>query len=376
MPPPALVGRAKLLDAFSITLARAKAGRPARSLLTTGLRGVGKTVLLNRFAQVAEDAGFRVAFMEASDDGSFIALLAQRTRRIILELDRLGALSEAVKRAMRVFKSFTVQFGFQGLSLAIDVDPEPGRADSGDLASDLEDLFVAVGEAARDRKTGALFAIDELQYLSERELAALIMAVHRTTQLQLPVVVVGAGLPSLPALAGEAKSYAERLFDFPQVDRLLPPDAAQAITEPAEHEDVEFDAGAVARIVAATHGYPYFIQEWAYHVWNEAPASPVTLADVERTEPHVIVHLDESFFRVRFDRLTTTERKYLRAMAELGPGPHRSGDIAALYGAKVESLAPIRSTLIRKGMIYSPAHGDTAFTVPLFDEFMRRAMAP
>jgi len=374
MPPPALVGRRELLEAFAVTLARAQAGRPVRGLIATGLRGVGKTVLLNRFDRIAGEGGCQVAFMEASDDGSFVALLAHRVRQIILELDRLGALSEAAKRAMRVFKSFTVRFGAEGLAFSVDVDPEPGRGDSGDLSSDLQDLFIAVGEAARERHTGVLFAIDELQYLKERELAALIMAVHRTTQLQLPVVLVGAGLPSLPSLAGEARSYAERLFEFPQVDRLAPHDAAQAILEPAHNEGIEFDADAVARIVAMTHGYPYFIQEWAYHVWNQAPASPITRDDVERTQPKVLAHLDESFFRVRFDRLTRKERQYLRAMAELGPGPHRSGDIAELYGAKVESLAPMRGTLIHKGMIYSPGHGDTAFTVPLFDEFMRRAI--
>jgi len=375
MPPPALVGRQELLDAFSVTLARAQAGRTVKSLLATGLRGVGKTVLLNRFDRIAQKAGFKVGFMEASDDGSFLILLANRVRQVILELDRLGAISEAAKRALRVFKSFTVRLGAEGLAFSVDVDPERGSADSGDLSSDLQDLFVAVGEAAQDRRTGVLFAIDEMQYLEERELAALIMAVHRTTQLQLPIVIVGAGLPSLPSLAGEAKSYAERLFDFPQVDRLAPADATQAIVEPARGEHIEFSPDAVARIVAVTHGYPYFIQEWAYQVWNEAPASPITLADVERTEPRVVAHLDESFFRVRFDRLTPKERQYLRAMAELGPGPHRSGDIAATYGAKVESLAPMRGTLIHKGMIYSPAHGDTAFTVPLFDEFMRRVMA-
>jgi hypothetical protein len=374
MPPPALAGRRELLEAFGVTLARAQAGRPVRSLLATGLRGVGKTVLLNRFDRIAAEAGFKVGFMEASDDGSFLLLLANRVRQVILDLDRLGALSEAAKRALRVFKSFAIRFGAEGLAFSVDVDPEVGRGDSGELSSDLQDLFVAVGEAARDRRTGVLFAIDELQYLKERELAALIMAVHRTTQLQLPVVIVGAGLPSLPALAGEAKSYAERLFDFPQVDRLAPPDAAQAIVEPARGEGIEFAPDAVARIVAVTHGYPYFIQEWAYQVWNQAAASPISLLDVERAEPRVLAHLDGSFFRVRFDRLTPRERSYLRAMAELGPGPHRSGDIAAIYGAKVESLAPMRGTLIHKGMIYSPAHGDTAFTVPLFDEFMRRVM--
>ncbi len=374
MPPPSLVGRRQLLDAFDVTLARARAGRPVRSLLATGLRGVGKTVLLNRFEAVAREAGFRVGFLEASDDGSFLTALGSRVRQVILELDRLGALSEAAKRAMRVFKSFTLRLGAEGLAFSVDVDPELGFGDSGDLSSDLQDLFVAVGEAAKDRQTGVLFAIDELQYLKEREFAALIMAVHRTTQRQLPIVIVGAGLPSLPALAGEAKSYAERLFDFPEVDRLDPVDAAEAIVEPARAEGVEFDNEAVTRIVEVTHGYPYFIQEWAYQVWNGAPASPISVRDVEDTQAKVIAHLDQSFFRVRFDRLTRKEREYLRAMATLGPGPHRSGDIAEIYGAKVESLGPMRSTLIHKGMIFSPAHGDTAFTVPLFDEFMRRAM--
>ncbi len=374
MPPPALVGRQPLLDAFSVTLARARAGRSVKGLLATGLRGVGKTVLLNRFEQDALRGGYAVAFMEASDDGAFVALLASRVRRTLLDLDRRGSLSEAVKRALRVLKSFTLRFGSDGLGLSIEVDPELGRADSGDLSRDLEDLFIAVGEAAKARETAVLFVIDELQYLAERELAALIMAIHRTTQLQLPVVVAGAGLPSLPALAGEAKSYAERLFEFPQVDRLHPGDAAEAIVVPARAGNVELDADAIARIVAATHGYPYFLQEWGYHVWNHAPASPIRLDDVESIEPKVIEHLDESFFRVRFDRLTPKERRYLRAMAELGPGPHRSGDVAAVYGAKVESLSPTRSSLIHKGMVFSPMHGDTAFTVPLFDEFMRRAI--
>jgi hypothetical protein len=374
MPPPALVGRAQLLDSFRVTLARARAARPVRGLLATGLRGVGKTVLLNRFEQIALADDFRVAFMEASDDGAFVALLATRIRKLIIDLDRLGALSEAAKRAMRVFKSFTIRLGADGLAFAIDVDAERGLADSGDLSSDLADLLVAVGEAARERETGVLLAIDEVQYLDGRELAALIMAIHRTTQLALPVLLAGAGLPSLPAIAGEAKSYAERLFDFPRVDRLGPADAAQAFVEPALHEGVAFEPTAVERIVAATHGYPYFIQEWAYQAWNHAAASPITLADVERSESSVIAHLDESFFRVRFDRLTPKERRYLRAIAELGAGTHRSGEIAAIYGAKVESLAPMRSLLIHKGMIYSPGHGDTAFTVPLFDEFMRRVM--
>jgi DNA-binding CsgD family transcriptional regulator len=200
------------------------------------------------------------------------------------------------------------------------------------------------------------------------------MGVHRVTQLALPLLVVGTGLPQLPGLAGNAKSYAERLFDFPQIGALSKDDAFQAIRAPAQSEGAEVEQDALARLFEITQGYPYFIQEWAYTVWNMAERSPITLADVNAAEPQVLSRLDESFFRVRYDRLTPREKQYLRAMAELGPGPHRSGDIAAVLGVKVESTSPLRSGLIRKGMLYSPQHGDTAFTVPLFDAFMKRSI--
>lgn len=256
----------------------------------------------------------------------------------------------------------------------ISIDPELGRADSGDLGRDIGDLIVAVGEAARDRGRGLLISIDEIQYLNELELGALISAVHRTTQLTLPVVLVGAGLPQIAALAGEAKSYSERLFNFPRVDSLDDPEAREAIERPAVDAGVRFDRAALDEIVRLTHGYPYFLQEWAYHVWNHATRSPITLADIRNVEAPVLEQLDNNFFKVRFDRLTPTEKRYLRAMASLGSGSHRSGEIAERYGAKVESVAPMRSGLIRKGMIFSPQHGETAFTVPLFDEFMMRVM--
>jgi hypothetical protein len=374
-PPPALVGREAELRAFAIKLERAKLGRPAKSLLATGLRGVGKTVLLNRFVEIAERSGYRNAFMEASDGGSFVRLLAVHVRTLLFELDRLGALSERVKRAMRVFRSFTGRFGLDGvLSFSIDVDPERGSGDSGDLAADLTALMVALGEAARDRRTAVLLAIDELQYLDGAELSSLIMAIHRTTQLALPIVLVGAGLPQMPALAGEARSYSERLFDFPRIGELRPEDARRAVEEPAAAQDVRFTRAALDGIVQVTHGYPYFVQEWAYHVWNHAPASPIGVEVVETVTPLILAHLDASFFRVRYERCTPTQRRYLRAMAELGGGAHRSGEIADIYGAKVTSLAPVRGQLIRQGLIFSPGHGDTAFTVPLFDEFMKRAM--
>ena len=272
-----------------------------------------------------------------------------------------------------MLKSFTLQLP-DGTTIQLDPEPLIGEADSGHLDEDLTDLLVALGEAARDRGRGILIAVDEVQYLSAVELSALIVAVHRTTQLDLPLVLVGAGLPQLPGLAGEARSYSERLFEFPEIGSLGDADASAVLSIPADAASVSFAVEALDEIVRASQGYPYFLQEWGSHVWNHASASPIPLDDVIAVRPLVLAALDRDFFRVRLDRLTPKEREYLRAMAELGPGPHRSGDIAARLGVRVESVAPRRSGLIRKGMIYSPAHGDTAFTVPLFDEFLRRVM--
>lgn len=272
-----------------------------------------------------------------------------------------------------MLKTFTLQLP-DGARLAIDVDAMAGEADPGDLASDLTDLLVATGEAAKDRSAGLLLAIDEVQYLEPVELAALISAVHRTTQLSLPVLLVGAGLRQLPGLAGDAKSYAERLFDFPMIGSLSDGDARGAIAIPAKAAGAAFTDDALELIVAESQGYPYFLQEWGYHVWNNSAGTPITADDVTSVRPIVVDQLDRNFFLVRADHLTPRERDYLRAMAELGAGPHRSGDIAAMLGVKVESVAPRRSQLISKGMIFSPAHGDTAFTVPLFDECLRRMM--
>lgn len=370
--PPALLGRDALIDRFGVTIGRAAQGRPGKSLMPIGLRGVGKTVLLNRFTEIAALEGFKVGFVETPDSGDFRRLLALKLRAILLDLDR-GPVSRAARRALRALKSFTYQLP-DGSSISLDVEALVGTADSGDLATDVTDLLVATGEAAKSRSTGVLLAIDEVQYLSAHELGALITAIHRTSQLNLPVVLVGAGLPQLPGLAGDAKSYAERLFEFPEVGSLGPDDARAAIAVPAEQEGVGFTPEALTRIVELSQGYPYFLQEWAYHVWNHAEVSPITREDVDAVEPVVVEHLDKNFFLVRFDRLTPKEREYLHAMAELGPGPQRSGDIAAKLGVKVETVAPRRSGLIVKGMIYSPAHGDTAFTVPLFGEFLQRVM--
>ena len=372
--PPALVGRDDLIDDFEVTVRRALDKRPGKSCVLLGLRGVGKTVLLNRFTETAERMKMKVGFIEASEGGGFPELLAVRLRRILLELEQNAARRalSAVKRALSVLVSFTHTFA-DGSSVAVSVEPLAGQADSGVLSEDLTDLLVAVGEAADSCGSGLLSAIDELQYLTEEELAAVVGAAHRVVQLDLPVVVAGAGLPQVPALLGNARTYAERLFEFPEIGSLNDEDAAAAVVLPAAGLDVKIDDEAVTRIVTESGSYPYFLQEWAYHAWNAAPASPITDDDVRSARPSVVDKLDRDFFRVRYDRLTPKESEYLRAMAELGPGPHRSGDIADQLGVKVTSVAPRRSALIGKGMIYSPAHGETAFTVPLFDEFMKRA---
>jgi hypothetical protein len=374
--PPELAGRQAILDRAQLTLARAEVGRHAKSFMLIGLRGVGKTVLLNRIWTMAQDLGFRALLVEAHEDKALPELLLPPLRQILLGLDQVGRLNETVKRGLRVLKSFatSIKVKYGDIEIGPGIDPELGVGDSGDLESDLPDVFSAVGEAAKARATVVVLLIDELQYLEESELSALIMGMHKVSQRQLPLVLVGAGLPQLVANMGRSKSYAERLFEFPTVGALSSKDAAVAIIEPVRNEGERIVRPAVDLIIEASQGYPYFLQAWGYEAWNTAAKSPISKRDVENSEPAVLKNLDESFFRVRFDRLTPSEKRYLRAMAELGPGAHRSGDIAEVLDVRVQSVAPTRNSLIRKGMIYSPAHGDTAFTVPLFDQFLRRQM--
>ena len=375
-PPPALAGRADILERARITLARVAQGRSAKSLMLVGLRGVGKTVLLNRVHEMAEADGYQTLMIETPETKRLASLLVPPLRSLLFRLDRMENLSEQVKRAMRVLKSFAgaVSVKYGEVEIGLDIDPEQGTADSGDIESDLAELFVAVADAAKSRGTAVAIIIDELQYLTEDELSAVIMALHRVSQKQLPLVLIGAGLPQLVGLAGRSKSYAERLFDYPVVGALSRLDAIKALADPVDREGASFDDQALETIIELTEGYPYFLQEWGYHAWNLADTSPITSQTVEIATREAIANLDQSFFRVRLDRLTPREKAYLRAMAELGPGPHRSGDIAEKMRAGVASVAPLRGGLIKKGMIYSPTHGDTAFTVPLFDQFMRRTM--
>lgn len=375
-PPPELVGRAGILEQTRVLLGRVKERRPEKSILLTGLRGVGKTVLLNEIDRLAAKAGYRTVVVEAHEDKSLAALLVPPLRKLLYELDRVAGAGDKAKRGLAVLKGFMngVKVTMGGLEVGLDIDPEKGAADSGDLESDLPNLFVAVAEAAEERHLPIALLIDELQYFNSKELSALIMAMHKMQQRQLPMVLLGAGLPILPGLAGESKSYAERLFSFPDIGALSEPDAIKALQDPTKLMGVDFERDALKEIYRLTQGYPYFLQEWGYQSWNRAAASPITLKVVQDATATVIKRLDENFFRVRFDRLTPGEKLFLRAMAGLGSGAHRSSDIADALGVKINSLGPRRANLIRKGMIYSPAHGDMAFTVPLFDEFMLRAM--
>lgn len=375
-PPPELAGRGELRERVRIGIARLRRGNPAKSVLMVGLRGVGKTVLLDQIRTDAEAVGVHTIRIEAPEGRSLPALLAPQLRLALLRLSRVEAAKDMAQRGLRALAGFAkaLKVTYNDIEVGLDFDPEPGLADNGDLESDLAALLEQAGSAARQGDTALVIFIDELQYVGEGELAALISALHRCAQSRLPVTVVGAGLPQLRGRAGNAKSYAERLFDYPEIGPLSQAEAAIAIVKPAEDEGVEFEAEAVGLVVDQTRGYPYFLQEWGKHAWDVAEQSPITKRDVERATGEAIAALDESFFRVRFDRLTPAEKKYLRAMAELGAGPHRSGDIAEKLGRRVTALGPTRNSLIAKGMIWSPNHGDTAFTVPLFDEFMKRIM--
>lgn len=375
-PPPELVGRDPVLEQARILLGRVKQKKSEKSMLLTGLRGTGKTVLLNEIKRMADSAGYRTLSIEAHEDKALGALLAPHLRSLLYDLDRIAGTGDKVKRGLAVLRSFigTFKLTVGDVSIGLDIDPVRGTADSGDLEIDLPNLFAAIGEAAEDRNSAVAIFIDEIQYFSQKELGALIMAMHKVQQLQLPFVLLGAGLPILPGLAGESKSYAERLFSFPRIGALSQQDSAKALQQPAQKAGIAFEQAALDEVFNLTKGYPYFLQEWGYVAWNLATTSPITLQVVRDAINTAISRLDENFFRVRYDRMTPSEKNFLRAIAELGQGAHRTGDIAEVLKVKVTSLGPVRAKLINKGMIYSPAHGELDFTVPLFDNFMIRAM--
>ena len=372
--PPELAGRDRLLSEASIDMDRVLAGRPAKGLILLGLRGAGKTVLLNRLRGLADDKGFRTIRLEAPEGSTLPELLTPELRRTVYSLDLRQAAGNRLRHAAGVLANFAKAFKVTTGDMEFSVDLTPGEGDTGNLEQDLPRLLVAVAEAAAERQTAVGLFIDEVQYLSSSELAAVIVACHETAQQNLPFLFIGAGLPQVAALAAKAKSYAERLFDYPEVGPLETADARSALVKPAQAEGVVFEGDAAEEVVAAARNFPYFIQEWGYQVWNAAPASPITTKMVRTASPQVVAHLDGNFFRVRFDRLTPLEQKYLRAMAELGPGPHATGRIAATLGVHTASVATVRQRLVAKGMVWSQRHGETAFTVPMFDAFMKRQM--
>src|SRR5579883_14707 len=374
--PPELAGREEVREQVRIAIERTRIGRPAKSVMLIGLRGAGKTVLLDRMRLDAEGRHVQTVRLEAPEGRSLPAMLAPQLRQALHQLSLNVRARKLARRGLRALAGFAkaLKVKYADIEVGIDLEPETGLADNGDLEQDLQALLAAAGEAAKAGGTALALFIDELQYVREDELAALITALHGTAQRAWPVVLIGAGLPQLRGRMGSAKSYAERMFDFQTIGPLPRPAAERAVVKPCAEQNVEIASRALDLIVRETEGYPYFLQEWGKHAWDAAARSPIGEKDVKAASAVAIAALDASFFGVRFDRLTPKEKLYLRAMAELGPGPHRSGEIARKLGVTVREVAPLRADLIAKGMIWSPIHGDTAFTVPLFDAFMRRIM--
>jgi len=370
--PPELAGREEIITAADTALQRVLLGRPAQSQMLLGLRGVGKTVLLNKIEQIAERHGYLTSFIEAPEDRKLVDLLYPKIYQVLRKLSLIESARTATHNAMRALRGFASVFRINVGDFEVSVDPEPGVADSGNLEYDLTELFLKVGEAARVAGRGWALLIDEVQYISTDELGALIVAIHRINQKALPVLMFGAGLPAIAALSGEAKSYAERLFIFPKVDALPKGDAANAIRQPIEEQGESIDGDLLDNIISLTRGYPYFLQEWGYQVWNSSQQSPISIDCIYAAEREALRRLDEGFFKVRIDRLTPKEKEYVIAMARLGEGPYRSSDVADALGEKLTTLGPRRAQIIAKGMIYSPAYGDIAFTVPMFDEYLKR----
>jgi hypothetical protein len=375
--PPALVGRDEQIEAFDILLERLERGYTAQSEIITGLRGVGKTVLLDVFRDTAEARDWATVEWEVEKNAPFASKMAAQVRRALLQLAPKARWTERALRAAAILKSFTLTFSPDGgMTAGLDVDALAGAADSGALSEDLSDLFVAVGDAAAEHGVGVVFLLDEIQFLKPTDLEALIVALHKCARRSLPITLVGAGLPQIPRLAGEAKSYSERLFRFVTIGRLDPEtDARDALILPARDLGVELEPAAVDLVVEYTQGYPYFLQEYGRIIWDEASASPVSLDEVASLLPLIEAKLDESFFRVRAERTTELELRYLYAMARLGPEAHRASEVARGVGRTVEQAGPIRSRLIDKGLLYTPGHGLAAFTVPQFDRYMLRCHA-
>jgi hypothetical protein len=373
--PPELAGRDAILSAVDIALQRILMGRHSKSQILLGLRGTGKTVLLRKIEAMAKDLGYQTSFIEAPEDKQLVELLYPKIHQVLRQLSVIESAKAMSHAAMQTLRSFVGSCKITVEGVAISVDPAIGSADSGILEYDLSDLFIRVGEAAKSAGQGWALLIDEMQYLSEKELAALIVAIHHVNQKNLPIIFFGAGLPQVAALSGDAKSYAERLFDYPPVGALDTKSAISAIQQPILDEEESITEAALLEIIAKTQGYPFFLQEWGYQVWNVAEQSPIPVEAVKRATPIALNRLDDSFFRVRFERLTPKEREYVCAMAQLGKGPYRSADVADILKENTQKLGPCRAQIINKGMIYSPSHGDIAFTVPMFEDYLKRTQS-
>lgn len=370
--PPELAGRDKVIYDADVAIQRVLAGRAAQSQMLLGLRGVGKTVLLNKIEETALSRGHKTSYIEAPEDRRLVDLLFPRMQQVLRQLSMVESAKATAISALRALRSFASVFRIEIGEASFGVEADAGVADSGNLEFDVADLFLKIGEAARAAGCAWTLLVDEVQYLKEDELAAVIVAIHRTNQKGLPVLFFGAGLPQIAALSGDAKSYAERLFIYPAVDALPPEAAKEAIEQPIVDNGESITPDALKAIIEKTRGYPYFLQEWAFQAWNAADVAPIDVDDVKVAAEFAMQRLDEGFFKVRFDRLTPKEREYVVAMARLGAGPYRSSDVADVLGEKMNALGPRRSMIISKGMIYSPAHGDIAFTVPMFDEYLKR----
>ncbi len=368
-PPPELAGRDDLLSRASIAIRRIQRGRHAQGLFLLGLRGVGKTVLLNRINQIAEELGCHTALFEADGQSSLPDLLTPQIHRLLLRMDRRERVAHEVRNAFAQLRGFAAAFSVKFADFEIGLSEQ---SSSGDLTLDLSDLLISVAEAAKVRQTAAVILIDEVQFTTKEDLSALVVAMHQIAQRQLPLILIAAGLPQLAGLAGEAKSYAERLFTYEQIGKLTPEKSREALVLPAEEEGVRFETEAVDLILRETEGYPFFLQVWGSYAWDVARQSPITVADARRASEKSIASLDSGFFKVRTDRLTARQLEYVVALASVEFLPASSTEVAQIMRISVSDAAPIRSTVIKKGVVYSPARGRVDFTVPKFADYIKR----
>jgi hypothetical protein len=368
-PPPELAGREVILQQAVNAIQRTQKGKAAKSQILLGLRGVGKTVLLNRINQLAEEFGNQTVIFEAVPNHSLPEILSQQLLRLLLKLDRRKKTGKDIQQAFGLLREFASMFKVRIGEFEVGLSPTKL---TGDLNTDLGDLLVSVAEAAKARNTIVVILIDEVQYLDNKDLAALILGLHIISQKELPLLLFGAGLPQLAKLAGEAKSYAERLFDYTTIDKLDEESAWQAIEEPVLRENISFEPDAIRQIIQETEGYPYFLQVWGSHVWEVAKTSPIKISDVNVASSRAIFALDSGFFRIRYERLTERQQEYARAMVCVGHLPATSTEVAKIMGIGVRQAAPLRDEIIKKGMAFSPERGLITFSVPKFEDFIKR----